>query len=658
MAEPAELTGDMTAAAGWIEAFAAAVEGGFRARLTSIGQIGADVTAVQTYLGQQGWSLSSVLLACVAAALVTYGIVHGTRVALDRRIAASSGWRRLLAESAGIVIAFVVMLVGTRLLVANEAIRSNIRLWVLATILCVLAHMLLKSLLRVRWIQKLRKLRTRQRSFRQLLTFGVCWALFGVALSICLRFWQAGSGLRDVVGTLFISLPVALLLAFAYGRYHLTVAVMLTGPRPISRPRRRLAAVWPWIAIAAIVMTFVVAQVSLLLGRPLPGLPTFLTLLLFLVAPHIDAVLARWAEHGLDNPKKTVLAVALRRTVRFASAITVLILLGYMWVLPVFVAFGANYSTVTTGAVELALISLASAFLWNVVGSLTSRVAKAEGHSGTAVELSGPRSRLGTLLPLLGGTAKASIFALAMLTMLISIGVNVWPIITGLSVFGLAIGFGSQTLVKDIVSGLFFLIDDAFRLGEYIESSGAKGTVEKISIRSVSLRHARGALTTLPYGQIGKVQNFSRDWVIEKLVFRVPFDTDVDQVRKLFKKVGQDIADDPELNQDLLEPFKSQGIADVEDGTLLIRGKFKAKAGKQFAVRKAVLTAVQQGFRDYGIIAVPKPLSLPSPVTLPPSPAEAAAAPTSPAPAPAASPSARPAAPVAVVASAPTGTSS
>ena len=171
-----------------------------------------------------------------------------------------------------------------------------------------------------------------------------------------------------------------------------------------------------------------------------------------------------------------------------------------------------------------------------------------------------PRSRIGTLLPLLGGTAKASIFALAFLTMLISIGVNVWPLITGLSVFGLAIGFGSQTLVKDIVSGLFFLVDDAFRLGEYVESSGAKGTVEKISIRSVSLRHARGALTTVPYGQIGKVVNFSRDWVIEKLVFRVAFDTDVDLVRKLFKKVGQEIADDPELNQDLLEPFKSQGI--------------------------------------------------------------------------------------------------
>ncbi|MBB4005652.1 mechanosensitive ion channel domain-containing protein [Aurantimonas endophytica] len=89
---------------------------------------------------------------------------------------------------------------------------------------------------------------------------------------------------------------------------------------------------------------------------------------------------------------------------------------------------------------------------------------------------------------------------------------NVWPLVTGLGVFGLAIGLGSQTLVKDLVSGLFFLLNDAFRLGEYIETSGAKGTVEKISARAVTLRHSRGALATVPYGQIGKIQNYSRDW--------------------------------------------------------------------------------------------------------------------------------------------------
>ena len=165
-----------------------------------------------------------------------------------------------------------------------------------------------------------------------------------------------------------------------------------------------------------------------------------------------------------------------------------------------------------------------------------------------------------------------------------------------------------ETLVKDIVSGLFFLADDAFRLGEYIETSGSKGTIEKISIRSVSLRHPRGALASVPYGQIGKVNNYSRGWVIEKFIFRVAFDSDVDLIKKLFKKIGQDIAADPELAVDLLEPFKSQGIGMVEDGTLVVRGKFMARAGHQFGIKKAVMKAVQQAFTENGIKAVPKPL--------------------------------------------------
>ena len=286
-------------------------------------------------------------------------------------------------------------------------------------------------------------------------------------------------------------------------------------------------------------------------------------------------------------------------------------LVGTVWATPVAEGLGFDLVGVAWGSLEIALILLAAAFLWNIVGTLSARAL----HSGRVVaaadaehEAGVPRSRLATLLPLLAGTAKAAILAMAFLSVLVSLGVNVWPMIAGLSVFGLAIGFGSQTLVKDLVSGLFFLIDDAFRMGEYIETAGAKGTVEKISVRSVSLRHPRGALATIPYGEIGNIQNFSRDWAIDKLVFRVAFNTDVEVVKKLFKQIGQQLAADPELAPDLIETFKSQGIAEVEDGTLLVRGKFKAKAGRQFMIRRAALAAVHKAFRAHGIQAVPKPL--------------------------------------------------
>jgi small-conductance mechanosensitive channel len=282
-------------------------------------------------------------------------------------------------------------------------------------------------------------------------------------------------------------------------------------------------------------------------------------------------------------------------------------MLGAVWASPLASGFGINLQSIAAESVHIGLIALAAAFLWSVLGAVMGRILHSDNRA--LADPTTPRSRLGTLVPLISAVGKATILALAFLSVLVSVGVNVWPLITVLSVFGLAIGFGSQTLVKDIVSGLFFLVDDAFRLGEYIETSGAKGTVEKISLRSVTLRNPRGPVATVPYGQISKIQNFSRDWAIEKLQFRLAFDTDVELVRKLFKKIGQDLLADPELAPDVMETFKSQGISNVEDGTLLVRGKFVAKPGKQSMIRRFVLKAVHQAFRENGIRVVPKPLT-------------------------------------------------
>jgi small-conductance mechanosensitive channel len=282
-------------------------------------------------------------------------------------------------------------------------------------------------------------------------------------------------------------------------------------------------------------------------------------------------------------------------------------MLGAIWASPLASGFGIDLHSITTDALHIGLITTGAAFVWNLLGTVIARISQRD--SQTAGHVVAPSSRLGTLVPLIGWVGKSSIAALAFLSILVSLGVNVWPLITGLSVFGLAIGFGSQTLVKDIVSGLFFLLDDAFRIGEYIETSGAKGTVEKISVRSVTLRNPRGPVATVPYGQISKVVNFSRDYAIEKIAFRLAFDADMELVRKLFKKIGQDLLADPELAPDIIETFKSQGIANVEDGTLVVRGKFVAKPGAQSMIRRSVLKAVHQAFRDNGIRVVPKPLT-------------------------------------------------
>ena len=126
----------------------------------------------------------------------------------------------------------------------------------------------------------------------------------------------------------------------------------------------------------------------------------------------------------------------------------------------------------------------------------------------------------------------------------------------GAGVVGVAIGFGAQTLVKDIISGFFFLLDDAFRVGEYIESGSYKGTVESFSLRSVKLRHQRGPLYTVPFGSLGAIVNHSRDWVIDRLYVNVTYDTDLDLVKQLIKAIGRELAANPAYAPDILETLK------------------------------------------------------------------------------------------------------
>ncbi len=209
-------------------------------------------------------------------------------------------------------------------------------------------------------------------------------------------------------------------------------------------------------------------------------------------------------------------------------------------------------------------------------------------------------SRLATVLPLIRIFAQVAIAVLTVLLALGQIGIDITPLLAGAGIVGLAIGFGAQTLVKDIVSGLFFLMDDAFRVGEYIVIGDTVGTVEKISLRSMQLRHHTGPVHTIPYGGIARVTNNSRDWVIVKMKFTVPFNTDMRKVKKIFKTIGADVLNEP-YGADIIETFKLQGVGDVNDVGIVIRGKFKARPNRQWVARKEIYARVQNAFHENDI---------------------------------------------------------
>jgi len=222
-----------------------------------------------------------------------------------------------------------------------------------------------------------------------------------------------------------------------------------------------------------------------------------------------------------------------------------------------------------------AVTAFAGFVTWEVINFVSqSYLTLASPTDADAPPAAGAGSRAKTLAPLLRAallTVTVTMFALAVLSIL---GVNITPLVAGASILGLAISFGSQTLVKDIITGVFYLAEDAFRVGEYIDCGKAKGTVEGFALRSVRLRHQSGQLHTIPFGQLGQVTNFSRDWATVKINLRFARDVNLDALRKAAKKIGQQLIDETDYARDFIEPLKMQGVTEVLDDALVVGFKF------------------------------------------------------------------------------------
>ena len=260
----------------------------------------------------------------------------------------------------------------------------------------------------------------------------------------------------------------------------------------------------------------------------------------------------------------------------------------------------------SAGILGISAVTLFLAYAaWTAIRSYFDRkiaeeigdVSSLEGDEGGGAGV----SRLGTLLPLVRNVILFAVMFVAVMVLLIDIGIDIAPLFAGAGILGLAIGFGAQTLIRDIFSGLFFLIDDAFRAGEYVDTGNAKGTVERISIRSMQLRHHNGPLYTVPFGEIQQLTNYSRDWVIMKLPLRLTLDTDPERVRKMVKKLGQELLGDPTVGHKFLQPLKSQGVLSIDNFGMVVRIKFMTKPGDQFVTRRVVYARIHELFEREGV---------------------------------------------------------
>jgi small-conductance mechanosensitive channel len=372
-----------------------------------------------------------------------------------------------------------------------------------------------------------------------------------------------------------------------------------------------LAELWPALMTAYVLGLVAVLTVEQSAGGLRTGRAGLLSLLVVIFMPLVDMALCRRLDRRAARVRtgpelQATFVPVLRRAVHIAVTIAGLLVIVRLWDLdPMGLAARGVGARLAGALVNIALTFMLAYLVWQFAKTaIDRRLEREAGPKGVSDlgEAGGTgATRLRTLLPLARGTVFVVVWIMSTMTVLAALGVNIGPLLAGAGVVGLAVGFGAQTLVRDIISGAFYLMDDAFRLGEYIDVGDAKGTVEKIGIRSMQLRHHRGAVNVVPYGSIRRMVNQSRDWVVEKLEFRLTYDTDMAKVKKIIKRIGQELAADPELGPHILQPLKSQGVLAMEENALLVKAKFTAKPGEQFVIRREAYQRIKQAFDEAGI---------------------------------------------------------
>jgi small-conductance mechanosensitive channel len=297
-------------------------------------------------------------------------------------------------------------------------------------------------------------------------------------------------------------------------------------------------------------------------------------------------------------------AVSLERGLRAALIIGGALVVAWAWRIDLIelTASDTLLTRLMRGVLSAVVIALIADFVWHVVTALIdAALAGAEKSDAADGDKARQAARLRTLLPIMRNALFIVLVVIAAMMALSALGVEIGPLIAGAGVVGVAIGFGAQTLVKDVISGMFYLLDDAFRVGEYVQSGTYKGTVESFSLRSIKLRHHRGPLYTIPFGALGAIQNMSRDWVIDKMTIGVTYDSDLEKARKLIKQIGKELTEDAEFGRHIIEPLKMQGVEQFGDYAVQLRLKITTKPGEQFAIRRKAYALIKKAFDANGI---------------------------------------------------------
>ena len=247
---------------------------------------------------------------------------------------------------------------------------------------------------------------------------------------------------------------------------------------------------------------------------------------------------------------------------------------------------------------SIVLIIAAAIIVWEIISAAVERYLEATDENGGEVARS---QRIRTLLPLFRNFVFVVLAVIVTLTVLSEIGVNIAPLLAGAGVVGLAVGFGAQTLVKDVITGLLFLIEDAIAVGDVVELGSHSGVVEAVTVRSLRLRDLSGTVHQIPFSEVSSIVNKTKDFSFAVMDIGVAYRENVDDVIEIIKQIGAELRTDPEINAFILEDIDVLGLDRFDDSSVIIRARIKTQPIKQWTVRRAFNRLLKQKFDEIGI---------------------------------------------------------
>jgi small conductance mechanosensitive channel len=211
------------------------------------------------------------------------------------------------------------------------------------------------------------------------------------------------------------------------------------------------------------------------------------------------------------------------------------------------------------------------------------------------------RTRTRTALVLARNAAFVALCVIAGLVILSELGLNIAPLLAGAGIIGIAIGFGAQHLVQDIITGLFNLIEDTFAVGDVVDLGGKAGVVEAVTIRTVRLRDAGGNVHTIPFSAIAGVTNMSKDFSFAVFDIAVAYSESVDEVMRVIKEIAEDLGRDRAYRRTIREPLEMLGVDRLADSAVIIKCRLKVRPASQWAIGREFNRRLKNRFDELGI---------------------------------------------------------